>query len=418
MVVVILMKKRLFVIVMILWGCGQNPQPNPEPTKTPAKSEPAKAASEPAPVSEPAKSAAASTPASIEAPKPETAPQRDLVSAVTANGVEDAQGMGDPEKATAPAAKTFKNAKLLGEISGSRFMASMQSMSVNLGKDCEFCHNEEDFSSDANKKKAVSRNMMEMSFAINRDYFDNKMQVSCYTCHRGEEEPGKSPELAPEISEPKQVDEAKDQPAGKFYTNVQILKDIHAKELKPIMKKFNAALGVNCEFCHVKGKFESDDKPTKKTAREMLKMSMALNTTYFSKEKTPAITCDTCHRGAKDPAVNVGPKIMVAATVTGQTSWSAIFGVAKWPTLPKTRGEFRTALEPIPENQALAGRLLGTDTGELGHLPPGEYNLCGFALPANKEDDTLKADRPVTCQAFIVAASPDTQTAKIELPAP
>jgi hypothetical protein len=143
-----------------------------------------------------------------------------------------------------------------------------------------------------------------------------------------------------------------------------------------------------------------------------------LNKTYFPKKKAPAITCDTCHQGAKEPAVNAGPQLILTATVTGQTTWSAVFGIAKWPTLPKTRGEMRAALEPIAVNQALTGMLLSTDTGEMGHLPPGEYHVCGFALPTNKDADKLKADRPVTCQPLTVTASPETQTSKLELPAP
>jgi hypothetical protein len=54
----------------------------------------------------------------------------------------------------------------------------------------------------------------------------------------------------------------------------------------------------------------------------------------------------------------------------------------------------------------------------MGHLPPGDYNLCGFALPANRDADTLKAERPVACQPLTITDSPDTQTATLALPAP
>jgi Photosynthetic reaction centre cytochrome C subunit len=401
-ITVIIMRKRFLVLALALWGCGQTPPPTPAPvTSAPAKT---------APVSAPVASAPTST--------PEATPQRDLVSAVTANGVESAQGMGDPEKAKALSSKIFKNTKLLGDISGDRFMASMQSMRANLGEDCEFCHKANDFSSDANKHKVISRTMMEMSFAINRDHFDNKLKVSCYTCHRGHEEPLKTamPAEKPKKDELANADMKK--PSSEVFQNVQVLKGLPAGELKPLMKKFNDALGVRCDFCHVKEKFESDDKAEKKAAREMIKMVTTLNKTYFPKKKAPAITCDTCHRGAKEPAVNVGPKLILTATVTGQKTWSAVFGIATWPTLPTTRGEMRAALEAIPVNQALTGMLLSMDTGEMGRLPPGDYRVCGFALPTNKDTDKLKTDRPVTCQPLTITASPDTQTAKLELPAP
>jgi cytochrome c553 len=398
------MKIKLLMLALALWGCGQTP---PEPSKT-------------APVSAPV-SAPISVPVSAPTSEPEAKPVRDLVSAVTANGVEEPQGLGDPKKAAALASKTFKNTKLLGDLSSGRFMASMQSMSASLGEDCGFCHKEDDFSSDKKKPKLASRRMMEMSMAINHDHFDNKLKVSCYTCHRGQEKPSKpaSPKEKPEASKDEELTKAdKKKPSGKFFKNVKLLKAVPAGELALVMKGFNKALGVSCDFCHVKDKFEADDKPTKVSARGMLEMVTALNKTYFPKEKKPVITCDTCHHGANKPAVNVGPTVIVTGTVAGQASWSAVFGIAKWPTLPKTRGEMRAALEPIPQNQALTGMLLNTDTGEMGRLPPGDYHLCGFALPAKKADDKLKADRPVTCQPLTVTTSPDVQTAKIELPAP
>jgi hypothetical protein len=396
------MKRQLFVLALALVGCGQTPTPKPEPAKTaPAASVPAASV----PISAPATQS-----------KPEDEPQRDMLSVVTANGVEEAQGMGDPEKAKQPSSKVFKNAKLLGDISSGRFMASMQSMSASVGGDCSFCHKSNDFSSDANGHKVISRKMIEMSFAINRDHFENKVSVSCYTCHQGNKKPKASP--APEKAGKELAEADKKKPAGTYFKNIKYLTDLPAGELGPLMRRINDALGVSCEFCHVKGAFESDEKPAKTTARAMLQMTAAINKTYFAKKKTPVITCGTCHNGAKKPPISVGPKLMVSTTVKEQTDWSAIIGVAKWPTPPKTRAELESLFFKPAPNEALVVMLSPSDTGEMGHLPPGEYQLCGVALPAKGSDDKLKEARPVTCQTTTIAATPNTQTVKIELAAP
>jgi hypothetical protein len=55
---------------------------------------------------------------------------------------------------------------------------------------------------------------------------------------------------------------------GEEHNKPQNLKVIKDKELKPGMKLFNKGLGVKCEACHVKGKFESDDKAEKEAGRK------------------------------------------------------------------------------------------------------------------------------------------------------
>ena len=65
------------------------------------------------------------------------------------------------------------------------------------------------------------------------------------------------------------------------------------------MQFISASLGVNCEFCHVQGKFEADDKGPKKTAREMMAMTAMINKTSFGGRQQ--ITCNSCHNGAQRP---------------------------------------------------------------------------------------------------------------------
>jgi hypothetical protein len=87
--------------------------------------------------------------------------------------------------------------------------------------------------------------------------------------------------------------------AGQTFKNVTELKDIPADQLMPAMQFIATSLGVNCETCHVAGKFEADDKRPKKTAREMIAMTMAINKNAFHGQTQ--VTCYSCHRGAERP---------------------------------------------------------------------------------------------------------------------
>jgi outer membrane lipoprotein-sorting protein len=87
--------------------------------------------------------------------------------------------------------------------------------------------------------------------------------------------------------------------AGQAYKNVIEMKDTPADQLGPAMQFISASLGVNCEFCHVQGKFEADDKGAKKTAREMIAMQNMINKNAFRGRLQ--VTCNSCHRGAQRP---------------------------------------------------------------------------------------------------------------------
>lgn len=104
-------------------------------------------------------------------------------------------------------------------------------------------------------------------------------------------------------------------------TNLKVLpKDISEKDLHNTMKSISVSLGVRCNYCHVaqqvpgqehpKWDFASDDKKEKLTAREMMKMTMAINAEHLSKIKTMGdpleeIKCVTCHMGRTTPIISV-----------------------------------------------------------------------------------------------------------------
>jgi photosynthetic reaction center cytochrome c subunit len=94
--------------------------------------------------------------------------------------------------------------------------------------------------------------------------------------------------------------------AEQQFKNIQMLKGIPADQLIPAMQFISASLGVECEFCHVQGAFEKDDKKPKQTARKMMEMMFAINADNFDGKRE--VTCYSCHRGSTDPVAT--PAVM------------------------------------------------------------------------------------------------------------
>ena len=96
----------------------------------------------------------------------------------------------------------YQNLQVLSQkISDEDMDYVMESFSVNLGANCLFCHPGKqtgsefsiDYVTDALQNKRVARDMLKMTFMINRKYFHISMtgkmkirgKVWCKTCHRG-----------------------------------------------------------------------------------------------------------------------------------------------------------------------------------------------------------------------------------------
>ncbi len=87
-----------------------------------------------------------------------------------------------------------------------------------------------------------------------------------------------------------------------FAKNLQVLTFLKSKEeLKGWMRMVKTSLGVDCDFCHNTDNFASDEKPTKRKARMMMKMLVQIRADYFSYPNAKQPTCYTCHQGNKEP---------------------------------------------------------------------------------------------------------------------
>ena len=130
--------------------------------------------------------------------------------------------------------------------------------------------------------------------------------------------------------------------AAQEFKNVQVLKDIPADELVPTMQFISASLGVECEFCHDERDKDKDDKKTKKTAREMIRMVLAINQNSFSGRCE--VTCNTCHRGAIRPEAIPAVRLEAPKPATTEDDQDDEAERANWPSGDAVLAKYLDAL--------------------------------------------------------------------------
>jgi hypothetical protein len=117
------------------------------------------------------------------------------------------------QTSTPLAAQQYKNIKVLKGIPADQVIPAMEFITASLGVDCEFCHVRKErglaFDKDDKKPKEIARKMIEMAMAINKDNFDGKSEVTCYSCHRGAAHPVATPLVAVEGEKPAERDHDK-----------------------------------------------------------------------------------------------------------------------------------------------------------------------------------------------------------------
>ena len=86
--------------------------------------------------------------------------------------------------------------------------------------------------------------------------------------------------------------------APDYYKNIKMLTKVPADQLRTQMEFFAASLGVQCNFCHVQGQFDSDENPHKDRARKMMQMVDRFND---NPANDVTVTCATCHHGHVPP---------------------------------------------------------------------------------------------------------------------
>ena len=82
--------------------------------------------------------------------------------------------------------------------------------------------------------------------------------------------------------------------------NIQVLKDVPRISWGPRCSTSRRRSGVQCNYCHVQGQNDLDDKETKKIARDMMKMVADVNSKFF--DGKDRLSCASCHNGHAKPS--------------------------------------------------------------------------------------------------------------------
>ena len=118
-----------------------------------------------------------------------------------------AQAGGQQGAAEKPpmAEQVFKNIQSLRGIPVDEFMETMGFFAASTGLNCADCHVEESggdwarYADDTPRKK-ITRAMIGMVNALNRNNFGGQRMVTCWSCHRGGRRPDVVPDLAVQYS--------------------------------------------------------------------------------------------------------------------------------------------------------------------------------------------------------------------------
>jgi hypothetical protein len=192
------------------------------------------------------------------------------------------------------AAGRLYNVQALKGLSYPQVLGQMASYTQALGVSCTYCHNANNYAYDTPTKKAA-RSMILMTQKVDANWigpvhrdFPNyavKGAVGCVTCHRGQP----LHEVALNIVPVQYLDwPAKSARQAGYVVNS--------------MYSVSKSLGVNCLFCHNSADFVTlQYYPTNRIAHRMWQMVDAINHQYMP-ANIEAVTCYTCHHGAKWPS--------------------------------------------------------------------------------------------------------------------
>ncbi|HWI18004.1 MAG TPA: c-type cytochrome [Vicinamibacterales bacterium] len=101
-------------------------------------------------------------------------------------------------QAPAPQIVEGPNIKVLTGLYAQQFQEEMNLMVQGLGVTCNTCHARGNFASEEKPLKLKARQMLEMTKALNKQYFPDYKpkegesvlgRITCYTCHKGESMP-------------------------------------------------------------------------------------------------------------------------------------------------------------------------------------------------------------------------------------
>lgn len=103
--------------------------------------------------------------------------------------------------------QTRKNIKVLTGMPDSHLIPVMNYMAASIGRRCNFCHvnnqGQWDYASDAKPEKNSAREMIKMVLDLRKQTFHGADEITCFTCHRGQDHPVNVPALPLPVPSPR-----------------------------------------------------------------------------------------------------------------------------------------------------------------------------------------------------------------------
>ena len=99
-----------------------------------------------------------------------------------------------------------KNIKVLTGMPQSQLIPVMNYFAASMGRRCNFCHvnnnGQWDYAADTKPEKNTAREMIKMVLDIHKQTFNGSTDISCFTCHRGRNQPQSVPTLPLPVPSP------------------------------------------------------------------------------------------------------------------------------------------------------------------------------------------------------------------------
>jgi photosynthetic reaction center cytochrome c subunit len=346
----------------------------------------------------------------------------------------------DPYDPSFPmATEVHQNVQVLTDLNALEFARLMNAISTWVApqEGCAYCHNPADLASDEKFTKIVSREMLQMTRAINTNWKSHVVEtgVTCWTCHRGQaipsdiwfKDPGpETPSagttgwkggqnvagvavngnsalpfdpLTPFLDQAHQI--AVQGTEVLPYGNRQSIKQ--AEWTYSLMMYMSKSLGVNCTYCHQTRAMGVWDQstPQRVTAWHGIRMVRDINQAFLNPLKpvyphdrlgpegdAPKAACATCHKGTYKP----------------------LFGQTMLEDYPSLAGVLPGRLDPETEAAAIAA-LSGVSPSIVAMAGPQGVEsaaLAGAAPAAPEPTDDSAGEEPAGEQAPAPEAATET----------
>jgi hypothetical protein len=159
--------------------------------------------------------------------------------------------------------------------------ATDQAYNRALGVTCEHCHVTDKWTDASKSTFGTAKNMTRMVAALNEGALKDLGEISCWTCHGGQQRPSRQPREALDAALAKWPAELASAPESQKIT----------------MAVYSVALGVECDHCHA-ADWKSTEKPAMKTVERMNGMFKEFPKYMPSTARTQ---CWMCHKGSTRP---------------------------------------------------------------------------------------------------------------------